>query len=443
MEHPEGATAGAKGEPGVKVEEGGDGAAKRATPPTMAELLCLMLSIQQEMRRTNDELTKEVAAARLDQDWANEKLTERLEAMEKAAQDTYGEVSRLGDRWGGLPPPTQQAAQQGGMGTRSPSPSLPASPAPPPSPPPAAATASAPGFAASTPPAGRHPPAGAAGMPPRRPRPQVFDGGVSLEAYMAQFELLAQAQAWDEQEKAVQLAASLKGPAVEVLGQLSATQRASYDALVAALERRYGHQHQAEGYRARFRKRVRARGETLQELAQDLENLVGKAYPGAPEETTSLLLRDQFVEALRDHEQLQIYVLQAHVSDMQQALARALEFESFLRSTAGRSRRDSGGEMRVRGAQVKRRGKERRGGGFGGRCWSCGQQGHTRRECAAAPRSPRSRSAERGRQRAPSTCCWECGETGHLARSCPARNPGNGPGLGHRAGQPTGRPHSR
>ena len=112
---------------------------------------------------------------------------------------------------------------------------------------------------------------------------------------MAEFELLAHAYCWDEHEKAVQLAASLKGPAVEVLGSLNAAQRSSYAELVSALERRYGHLHQAASYRVRFRKRVRARGETLQQLAQDLERLVLKAYPGATEATASLLLRDQFI----------------------------------------------------------------------------------------------------------------------------------------------------
>ena len=170
MEHPEGATAGVKVAAGVKVEADGEGASGRAKQPTMAELLCLMLSIQQEMRGRSDELSREVAAAGDDQDSANGRLTARLEAMEKAAQHVYGEVSRLGDQGDGWPPETQQAVQQGGASVRSPPPPVPMSPVTPPPivipSPPAAASTSAPGFATSTPSARRHPSSGAASMPP-------------------------------------------------------------------------------------------------------------------------------------------------------------------------------------------------------------------------------------------------------------------------------------
>ena len=47
---------------------------------------------------------------------------------------------------------------------------------------------------------------------------------------------------------------------------------------------------------------------------------------------TSLLVKDQFIDALGDP-QLQVYVKQAHAADLQEALARALEFESFVASS--------------------------------------------------------------------------------------------------------------
>ena len=47
---------------------------------------------------------------------------------------------------------------------------------------------------------------------------------------------------------------------------------------------------------------------------------------------TSLLVKDQFVDALGDP-QLQVYVKQAHATDLRETLARALEFESFMASS--------------------------------------------------------------------------------------------------------------
>lgn len=58
-----------------------------------------------------------------------------------------------------------------------------------------------------------------------RRRSREFEGSVSLEAYLAQFELLVQGQGWDHDRKAVQLAISLKGLAVEVLRQMTPDER--------------------------------------------------------------------------------------------------------------------------------------------------------------------------------------------------------------------------
>ena len=42
---------------------------------------------------------------------------------------------------------------------------------------------------------------------------------MSLEAYLAQFEVVARVQSWSQEERALNLVTSLKGPAVEVLSQ--------------------------------------------------------------------------------------------------------------------------------------------------------------------------------------------------------------------------------
>ncbi|KAK8384500.1 hypothetical protein O3P69_009354 [Scylla paramamosain] len=103
-------------------------------------------------------------------------------------------------------------------------------------------------------------------------KPVEYDGKVAWEAYVAQFEMLASAQGWNEAEKALQLATALRGPAVEFLGHLPPAQRACYGSVAEALQRRFGHHHQAEVYRARLKK-TRERGETLSQLAQDVEVL--------------------------------------------------------------------------------------------------------------------------------------------------------------------------
>ena len=46
--------------------------------------------------------------------------------------------------------------------------------------------------------------------------PAEFEGWVAWEAYPAQFELLADAQGWDDAEWALQLVSYLRGPALKV-----------------------------------------------------------------------------------------------------------------------------------------------------------------------------------------------------------------------------------
>ncbi|KAG0715491.1 hypothetical protein GWK47_011819 [Chionoecetes opilio] len=171
---------------------------------------------------------------------------------------------------------------------------------------------------------------------PSRRKPADFDGKVPWEAYKAQFEILADAQLWSVEERVLQLVSSLRGAAVEVLGHLTPAQRASYQCVVDALQRKFGHHQQAEVYRAHLKGRVRMRGEPLSHLAHELESLVRRAYPKAPEEMVVVLARDHFVDALID-QRLQIYVKQAHPEDVQVALARALEFESFLHQDAAQA----------------------------------------------------------------------------------------------------------
>ncbi|XP_076051361.1 uncharacterized protein LOC143031438 [Oratosquilla oratoria] len=251
-----------------------------------------------------------------------------------------------------------------------------------------------------------------------RRRPQEFDGTVSWEAYKTQFELLASAHQWSRPEMAMQLVWALKGPALEVLNQLPATQRSSYSKVTATLERRYGHQHQTEVFRTRFRARVRGPGETLTRLAQDLEVLVRRAYPEASEEMITILLRDQFVDAI-DNQQLRIYVQQAHPKDLQEALARGLEMESFLWITRERPSWNSDSyKVRAKKGKVDKSPSRPASpsGEFWGKCYSCGQQGHSKKYCPQGTHGGKAVGAGAGPHRY-KPCCWSCGE-GYKTAGC-------------------------
>ncbi|GFU52862.1 gag-Pol polyprotein [Trichonephila clavipes] len=68
----------------------------------------------------------------------------------------------------------------------------------------------------------------------------TYDGKSSWQVYKTQFSIVADANQWDSQTKACQLAASLlRADAADILQTLPETQRLDFDALVNALELRF------------------------------------------------------------------------------------------------------------------------------------------------------------------------------------------------------------
>ena len=102
-------------------------------------------------------------------------------------------------------------------------------------------------------------------------RPPLYDGRSSWDAYITQFEMLAQLNHWTEVEEATLLAVSLRGVALTVLSNLPADRRSDYRALVTALENRFGTAHQAQVHRMKLRNRTRKQDESLAELMENIE----------------------------------------------------------------------------------------------------------------------------------------------------------------------------
>lgn len=208
---------------------------------------------------------------------------------------------------------------------------------------------------------------------PVRKKLQEFDGNVFWEAYCPQFELLAAHNGWDDQECAVQLATSLRGVALEVFAQLDSAARSSYNRLAQALEQQYGTKHQNEVFTVRFRTQRRRCGESLQELAHDLDSMAHKPYPGARSDLLIVLLCGQVIGAL-DRPHLKIQVKQAKTTSLQEALASTMELEFTVKSSLPSFRDCSTYDFRAgRGAVSKME-------EFQGTCLLCEKVGHEKNE---------------------------------------------------------------
>ena len=101
---------------------------------------------------------------------------------------------------------------------------------------------------------------------------------------------------WKQDDKVAHLRRSLTGPAAKLLWDAS---DANYEDLV---DKRFGDKGMAERFQRELRCRLRGKGESLRELAQDIRRLMTLAYPGEMSILADHIVRDAFLSALDDLE---------------------------------------------------------------------------------------------------------------------------------------------
>ncbi|GFX96770.1 gag-Pol polyprotein [Trichonephila clavipes] len=102
--------------------------------------------------------------------------------------------------------------------------------------------------------------------------------------------------------QACQLAASLRADAADILQTLPETQRLDFEALVNALELRFGEKCVKDYSRLQLKSRQQKVSETLQELATDVERLSHLAFSDCPTEVREVLALQHFIDGVRDPE---------------------------------------------------------------------------------------------------------------------------------------------
>ena len=101
-------------------------------------------------------------------------------------------------------------------------------------------------------------------------KPSKFDGRSDINDYLLQFEILAEANGWDEVESGRQLAGCLSGEACEVLGSLGSERARDYVSLVTALVSRYSPQGREGKFSVELMNRTCKKGESVSEYGQSL-----------------------------------------------------------------------------------------------------------------------------------------------------------------------------
>ncbi|UYV81544.1 hypothetical protein LAZ67_20001491 [Cordylochernes scorpioides] len=94
-------------------------------------------------------------------------------------------------------------------------------------------------------------------------KPPTYDGQTSWKCFKTQFEVVALGNRWNSSEKAINLAASLRGSATEVLQSLPLEQSLDYERLIHALTLRFGDDILQPYHVVKLKNRRQKRDETL------------------------------------------------------------------------------------------------------------------------------------------------------------------------------------
>ncbi|ESO11223.1 hypothetical protein HELRODRAFT_183398 [Helobdella robusta] len=204
-----------------------------------------------------------------------------------------------------------------------------------------------------------------------------FDGEMSWNVYKNQFEAAATSNCWNGKERSTALILALRGSAAEVLQTIPAENHFNYEVLVSALDLRYGEEHMKQIYRSQLRNRTQRSGESIQQLAQDIERLTLLSYPTSDPEHRDETALDTFIKALRDSELKQSLLL-SDKRKLKDAVAHSLTFESAKQASKSDVRlRQVHEECSCQKVIVKREPQQH---GVP-QCWICGEKGHLRRDC--------------------------------------------------------------
>jgi hypothetical protein len=159
--------------------------------------------------------------------------------------------------------------------------------------------------------------------------PDIYNGeSVEWPDYLCHFEQVSMWNAWNDSEKATQLAMSLRGQAQRVLSELTHRELNNYSDLKNALSQRFSPAERETSYRCDFRNRRRRVGESAADYGYVLRRLASRAFPTFPPEMRESLIVEQYVTGLGSQE-LKRYVQFSHPTTLDRAISLALEFESF------------------------------------------------------------------------------------------------------------------
>ena len=124
-----------------------------------------------------------------------------------------------------------------------------------------------------------------------------YDGTTPWPLFYRLFENCSKFNRWDEDERVMHLQVALQGTAQQVLwtdGRVEWT----CEELLNELSKRFSPESQVDQYRAMLFSRKRNRGESIENLGQDIARIAAQAFLGPKDQTKEILAIDAFIKAI-------------------------------------------------------------------------------------------------------------------------------------------------
>ena len=159
--------------------------------------------------------------------------------------------------------------------------------------------------------------------------PEVYKGDSSWMDWAEHFESVAAVNGWKDEEKLLWLRVRLVGRAATAFKRVPEGARASYARCLEALKERFDPSSKRELYLAELMGRKKLRSEDWATFAEDLKQLVERAYPDLQEDAREQLALTHYLGQL-EPQQLAFSVKQKRPKTVDEAVSATLEMESYL-----------------------------------------------------------------------------------------------------------------
>ncbi|KYN27946.1 hypothetical protein ALC57_02645 [Trachymyrmex cornetzi] len=245
-------------------------------------------------------------------------------------------------------------------------------------------------------------------------KPDTYDGSGSLREFLAQFNLIARANRWSEEVKAIVLASSLRGKARAVLENVEDLENLGFVELKSKLELRFGDSQSTQSYYSQFTNRKQKFGENLASLGSDIERLSQLAYPECTHLIRDKVACAQFVSALSDGFIKRTLQLEG-VASLRVAVERARAVKLIQESSFERKREQNFDIYKKKENNFTfDEKKETRRKHFNSQS---GKEEKTENKFNKFNKNNYQKKIRNERTKE----CWECGKEGHFRSECPGR----------------------